>query len=395
MPVPNWTLILVLTFLMGSAFNIPWLVYFSISVGLIFGLARFWKQHALDNVNYRRRWIYRRGFPGERLSLKIEVENKKLLPLTWLRMNDTWPQAVGPADESILSASHIPEQGTLTNIYSLRWYQRITRNFELKLRHRGVFQVGPSQFESGDLFGIFSTSKSIENFEYITVFPELLPREMLNLPTDDPFGDRAARQRLFEDPTRVMGIRDYRPEDGFRHVHWPATARTGQLQVKVYQPVSARSLIVCLNAATSPQPWLGVMPRTFEQIIKIAASNIYQAYQEGYAIGLISNGCLAHADQPFQFQPGRSPQQLALLLQALAGLTSYVVGPFETYLLKSVPRLPIGSSLVIISSLVTPQLLETLITLRRYRQHTTMVSLQVDPPPSVPGIQMVHLPFIE
>jgi uncharacterized protein (DUF58 family) len=339
--------------------------------------------------------VYRRGFPQEILTVKINVENKKLLPLTWLRANDTWPLAVGPRDESILSASHIPEQGILTNIYSLRWFQRITRSFDLKLRQRGVYQIGPLQMESGDLFGIFSTHQTSENYEYITVFPELLPREALNLPTHDPFGDRAARQRLFEDPTRVMGIRDYRPEDSFRHVHWPATARTGQLQVKVYQPVTARSLIVCLNAATSPQPWLGVMPRTFEQMIKIAASTIYEADQEGYAVGLISNGCLAHADQPFQFQPGRSPQQLALLLQALAGLTSYVVGPFEAYLLKSVPRLPIGSSLVLISALVSPALMEALITLRRYRPHTTLVSLSPTPPPALPGIRMIHLPFIE
>ncbi len=36
------------------------------------------------------------GFPGESIPVKIEIENRKFLPLTWLRTVDPWPKAVGP-----------------------------------------------------------------------------------------------------------------------------------------------------------------------------------------------------------------------------------------------------------------------------------------------------------
>ena len=108
-----------------------------------------WRRHALDGVRYHRTWTYRRGFPGEQLTVRIEVENRKLLPISWLRVVDNWPQAAGPADNSILRASHLPEMGELINLYSLRWYQRIERQYLLTLRQRGTFLVGPAEASFG------------------------------------------------------------------------------------------------------------------------------------------------------------------------------------------------------------------------------------------------------
>jgi hypothetical protein len=171
---------------------------------------------------------------------------------------------------------------------------------------------------------------------------------LLNLQTEDPFGDKHTRRRLFEDPNRPMGVRDYHPEDEFRRIHWPATARTGQLQVKVYQPVSTQVMMVCLNVATFPHYWEGVYPALLEQLIKVTATLVYQNIQDGYSVGLVSNGCLAHADQPFHIPPGRSPRQLATLLQALAEVTPFITAPFEKYLLKSAPSIPYGATLILV-----------------------------------------------
>jgi uncharacterized protein (DUF58 family) len=60
-----------------------------------------------------------------------------------------------------------------------------------------------------------------------------------------------------------MGIRPYHPEDGFRRIHWPATARTGELQVKVFQPVTARVMVICLNVSTETHYWMGYSPKSW------------------------------------------------------------------------------------------------------------------------------------
>ena len=395
MSAPAWLQVLILTFFAGVLLNFPWLIYFSAAVSLILYLGHQWRKRALDRLSYTRRFHYKRGFPGETTDLRVTVENNKLLPVSWLHASDGWPAAVGPDDEHLLAPSHIPQQGYLVNLYSLRWHERITRGYRLIFRKRGIYEIGPLLLEGGDLFGLYEQHKEIASPDYLTVFPEMLPLERLHLRTEDPFGDRRSPKPLFEDPSRPTGIRPYHPEDGFRRIHWPATARTGELQVKVYQPVSARMMVVCLNVMTEVQFWLGYSPALLEQLVKVSATLVYQGIEDGYSVGLFANGCLAHADQPFRMPPGRSPNQLAVLLQALAGVTPFVTAPFESFLVRSMSQIPFGSTLVVVTALVPESLQDTLMRLRRYRPHITLISLDKTPPPDLPGIQTIHLPFME
>ena len=389
----SWGPVLVLVFLVGIFANQPWAVAFSVSVTLVVAAADYWKKHALREVVYRRKWRYRRGFPGERLDVQIEIHNRKLLPISWLRVIDPGPYAVGTEDESILAPSHIELLGELVTLTSLRWFERVVRSYVLLLRKRGVYPVGPALLESGDFFGLFDSFHEQTTSDLLTVFPELLPLSFLQLRAEDPFGDLHSPRRLFEDPNRPMGVRDYHPDDGIRHIHWPATARTGTLQVKVYQPVSSRVMMVCLNVSTARQYWLGVDVDLLEHLVKVAATLAYNGVQDGYAVGLVSNGCLAHSDRPFNIPPGRSPSQLAMVLAALAGVTPFTTSPFERYLLHSMPKVPYGATLVVITSVVTQELCEILLLLRRYRTHTTLLSLEATPPPDLPDIRTIHLPF--
>jgi uncharacterized protein (DUF58 family) len=154
-------------------------------------------------------------------------------------------------------------------------------------------------------------------------------------------------------------------------------------------------MVLCLNVSTELQYWLGYSPAMLEHLVKICATLAYQGTEDGYAVGLFSNGCLAHADQPFRIQPGRSPHQLAALLQALAGVTPFVSAPFELFLIRSMAQIPFGSTLVIITALLTESLQDSLIRLRRYRPHITLIAITPEPPRELPGIRTIHLPFVE
>jgi uncharacterized protein (DUF58 family) len=389
----NWFPLLIVALLIGAFFNQPLIVIISMSGIAVIGLAQLWKLFSLEGVTYRRRWRYRRGFPGETTMLRIEVENNKLLPLSWLKISDPWPLAVPPEENQILSPSHIPGQGILVNIYSLRWFERITRPYKLVFKQRGVYPVGPAEIQSGDLFGLYEKKLKQGSTDRLTVYPELIPFSSLQLPADDPFGDRQSRRRLFVDPSRPIGVRPYHPEDDFRSVHWSATARTGSLQVKVHQPVSSKVVVVCLNITTTSLPIYGARIEIMEQMIKICATLVHKAYQDGYAVGMVSNGCMAHADQPLRISPGRSPSQPAHLLQALAAVTPYTTNAFETFLYKSMPHIPYGATLLIVTALVPPNLCEAILRLKRYRSFTTLISLDETTPPDLPGIRTVHLPF--
>jgi uncharacterized protein (DUF58 family) len=389
----RWLPLLGLAFILGVFIRSPILITFSVSLVLVVVVSLWWRKHALDGVIYRRRWHFRRLFPGETTSLHLEIENRKLLPVTWLRTVDAWSEAVGPVDPAVLAPSHLEGVGNLTHIFSLRWYERMHREYSLLFRKRGIYPVGPVLLESGDLFGIYEKQLETGPVEYLTVFPTMLPLPTLEFPSETPFGDRRGRRRIYEDPNRPIGIREYRPGDDFRRIHWPATARTGEIQVKVYQPVTSQVLAICLNVSTFQHYWEGVYPDLLERLISVAATVINQGVEAGYAVGLVSNGHLVHSDQPFRIPPSRSPHQLARLLEALAGVTPFTVTSFERYLLKSAPSIPFGATLLIVTALFSPELTEVLLRLKPYRLHMAVISLAKDPPPEIPGIKMIHLPF--
>ncbi len=386
-------LILLMLMMFGIVLKEPFLITMSASLMVIAGVAWWWKKQSLKGVIYRRIFHYTRGFPGERITLQIEVENRKLLPISWLRIQDDWAQSVGPESGDVLAPSHIQDHGILTNVFSFRWYEKAQRNYILLLRKRGVFQIGPARLDSGDLFGIFENTDETTRNQYITVFPTILPLSKYDFPAEDPFGDRKSLRRLFEDPNRPMGVREYKPEDSFRRVHWPATARTGQLQVKVYQPTNGQVMMVCMNVSTFSRHWEGVYPELLEHLIKVAATLVYEGIHDGYKVGLVANGCLAHADQPFRIPPGRSPQQLAILLGALAGVTSVVTGNFERFLLREIPRVQYGATLVILTAVTSLELAQTLVQLKHHERRITLFTLAEEAPLLIPGIRIIHQPF--
>jgi uncharacterized protein (DUF58 family) len=255
-----------------------------------------------------------------------------------------------------------------------------------------VYHLGPVQAESGDFLGLFARTEDMLIKDAVTVYPALLPLETIQWDTDDPFGETTARQKLFVDPNIISGIRPYQPGDRFRNIHWPATVKKGELQVKVFQPVTAKSIMIALNSSTTEHPWMGFSSELLEYAIQVSASIAYQAIQAGYAVGLISNGYLTRSDHPFFLSPGSSPEQLVQILTYLAMVSSYTNVKFEQYLMQTTSKIPYGTSLVVVSGMTSDLLSETLVHLASYRRNLSFYNL-TEEPITIPGIRQIHVPY--
>jgi len=353
---------------------------------------RWWSDRALRDVTYRRRIARKRAFPGETVDVEVLVENAKLLPVPWLRVEDEWPLDVPLTDSQVLGPSYKRDMGNLTHVFALRWYERIRRQYTLLADKRGVYGLGPTRLHSGDVFGLFQTERVIEEQDFLIVYPRIFALAELGLPSKEPFGDTRARHHLFEDPSRTMGARDFYPGDSFRHVHWPATARRQQLQARVYEPTTTLTAVICLNVATFPRPWEGILPELFERAIVVAASLAAHAVESRYSVGLVSNGAVPRSDRPIRVKPGRSPDQLTRILELLAAITGYVTAPMGRFLLRSSPALPWGATLVVVTPIVTDELLASIIQLRSAGRRIVLVSLDKEAPPELYGVVTHHLP---
>jgi uncharacterized protein (DUF58 family) len=358
-------------------------------------VAQLWSRYALRGVTYRRQLEPRRAFIGETVDLTLIVENRKLLPIGWIRLEDEWPLdlhlAAGGQD---LHTSPVPGRMMLRNAFSLHWYERVRRRYQIRCETRGYYRLGPVHAISGDIFGMFRTEHTLPSLNWLIVYPRVLPIEELGLPPKDPFGEVKARQRIFEDPSRTIGVRDHQPEDEFRRIHWKATARRQELQVKVYEPTTSFTPVVFLNVATLDKYWLGTIPELLERCITVAASVCHYAVEKRYVTGLIANGCIPRSDQPIRVLPSRDPQQITRILEALAAVTPVAMRDLSELLTRESPRLPWGATLIVVTANVNDELNRTLLHLHAAGRRLVLISLAENPPDSLISEEILtyHLP---
>src|ERR1051326_2088532 len=300
-------------------------------------IPELWYRLCFVDLVYRRQLGERRVFFGETVTLRLSVENRKVLPLPWLEVEDEFPEFL-TLHGGKLEPHYKAHRKILAAGLSLFWFQRVSRRYHIQCVARGVFTLGPVRLRSGDPFGFLSREQRVMELDTLLVYPPMLPIERFGLPSRHPFGERAARRRLLEDPLHVVGARDWLPGDDLRRVHWKATARALTLQSKVYEPTTTWTLGLFLNVNSYPNPALGVNPDLFDLTLAAAASVAAWCVEQGYAVGLYSNGVQAmtevdegsseHDKEGYvtgrvHLPPSSRPEQLPHVLEALARLVPY------------------------------------------------------------------------
>jgi uncharacterized protein (DUF58 family) len=360
---------------------------------LVAGTSRIWERYCLVGLGYRRSLGQTRAFFGEQVALTVEIVNEKPLPLAWLEVEDTVPGVGLSLAPTHVGPSHIPGRRLLTMLLSVRWYERVRRHYTVTCAARGYHNFGPAMLRTGDVFGLTTKELEITHEDYLLVYPKIVPFDRLSLPASNPFGDvPLRRQWLFEDPLRTVGIRDYRPGDSPRRLHWKATARAPDqtLQVKLFEPTTTHRLHIVLNISTSGQNWSwhGYDPEALEAVITTAASVANWGTEHGYLVGLAANAKLFHSSVAVRLPPSRDPHQLMHILEALARLVPMPTMAAETLVELESRELAYGTTVVMVSAVVTEQLVDQLQRLRRggHRPALLLISSAEQPLAPIGGL---------
>jgi uncharacterized protein (DUF58 family) len=344
------------------------------------GVARVGARLSLDRVAYTRVAPETRAFVGETIALRLRLVNGKWLPLPWVSVRDLLPESM-PAVDVETHPSGMPGVVTFAREASMRGHEVIEWPVTLSAPVRGFFRIGPARLRSSDLFGLFDSETAVRGDTRLVVYPRTYSLGDLGLTSARPFGERAGGQRIFEDPVRVVGVRDYIPGDPLKRVDWNATARVGRLQSRVYEPSRSQSVVIALNITTMEHTWQGFDPLVLERSVVVAASIARDAFEQHASLGLVANGSFPDADRPIRIGAGRRPDQLVRVLEALA-----MVAPFTTSLLSEElerpgSALPAGATIVVVAALMPPELAATLRRLRGqgYQVHVVKTSSWVWP----------------
>lgn len=396
-----WYLAGAVLILLSLVFHQPLLIVAGLLVIVLGAVPELWYRFCLAGVRVRRSFSAYRAEVGDELFLTLTIENRKLLPLPRLEVKDEVPEEGLAIRGGYLETTVKPLRMVLLNALSLWALQRVTRRYRVRCLARGAYVFGPLLLESGDPFGLLTREQKQEDLARLLVYPLIVPIERLGLPARAPFGERSTPRRLLEDPLRTAGVRPYVPGDEPRRIHWKATARTGALQSRVYEPSAHHILAVFVDARTYDNPVLGYDPALLELGICAAASVATWAIDHGYAVGLYANGSLAEPDAPaeapeqrpveqqgqaerreqgtlrapqqanaqrdepseiasrrallegqvrLRLPPSTSPDQIVRVQEALARLIPFFAGPITQTLAGEESRLPIGATVVYIGT---------------------------------------------
>ena len=388
-----WLQLTIALFLLGillSSGAVIGLAIFMMAAGF---LASFWAKHVLDNVSYERVIPENRAFQGENISVTLRLVNDKMLPVPWLELRDAVPEATLTGDERT-SATGSPGYVHTIRSTHLSWYERINWPLQLKAHARGHYRIGPARIATGDVFGFNPVVQEQEHYESFIVYPRVYELPELGLPAERPFGELRGRQRIFEDPGRIAGVRDYQPGDSMRRIDWKASARRQTLQSKVYEPSATMHLLLAVNVHTMSASWQGFQPEMLERLLAASASVGRHAFEAGYAVGLIANGSYPDSDRPMRVPVGRSSDQLGRVLEALAVIHPLTMASLETVIDTEAARFPYGATLVCVTSRMDDPLAGSLLRVARAGHTVTVVSL-AEPEDEfdemLPGIQVYNI----
>jgi uncharacterized protein (DUF58 family) len=152
-------------------------------------------------------------------------------------------------------------------------------------------------------------------------------------------------------------------------------------------------VVVFLNVATYPRHWMGFNPELLERAVSVSASIASYSADQRWSIGVFANGSVPRSDQPIRVPPGRSPDQLLRVLEALAAVTEFATGSIELLMNKESSSLPWSATFVLVTGVITEEMLAGLIRLKVAGRRVTLVSLADEPPPKdLPGILAYHVP---
>lgn len=334
-------------------------------------MARLWSYRAIKAVSAARS-LQNRAFFGEQIRVNLTIRNTGWLPLVWVQIHETLPV-------------QLSYPSSVRKVVSLGSKAKVEISYELVGKKRGYYQVGPLKLRSGDVLGVVDGIERIFDPVYLTVYPKIYPLTRVMIPSSSPIGELRHKQPIFEDPSRVIGKRDYVFGDSLRRIDWKTTATTGRLQVKKFEPSIALETAIFLNLYTED-----FHPRrrfdNSELSIVVAASLANWTTTNKQAVGLVTNGSdPTSASGVPVLHPRRGRSHLMNILDVLARIQSADTQPIQALIRRERFNLSWGTTLIVITPKVEDSLFGELFQARRGGMNVILVLIGY-----VPGFQDIQ-----
>lgn len=410
----RWLLGGIVLLLTGIALQLGLLVYAMYALLGVILLSRYLARQWIENLSATRECSREIAEIGDKVAVAVHVRNQGGVPVPWVLLEDSLPKAALTE-----RPPRIRIEGRRLALIQIRGRNEKSLLYQLTFTRRGYYQLGPVLIESGDLFGLHRRFKIATEPHFVMVYPKVIPLIGYSLASRRPIGEIRMTHRLFEDPTRVAGVRQYQRGDPLNRIHWKATARTGELHSRIFDPSTVAGATIVLDFHTDSYPAQGE-PHRSELGVTTAASLANALCQLGQQVGLITNGRDAAdrireegahrefrtrntAQQEFQtelentrlrpviLQTQKGPEQFQQIREALARLEKTDGLTLSQLMIEASSRIPRDATVVAIVGDVTTETAISLGNLRRSGYAVTALVMLQDKADSLsPGTRFLE-----
>lgn len=211
---------------------------------------------------------------------------------------------------------------------------------------RGPYWTGPAYVRLTCPIGLFEAEwTDPETVAYLLVYPalEAVPApELAHRGRAPSVGDRSPREAGQGD--LPLGVRDYRPGDSLRRVHWPTLARRGRLAVIEHERQRTRRTTLVLDLNRETLRGLG-RQANLEVALRTVAAVGAACLERGDRVALVAEG-----RDPLWIPAGRGNAQLCRILEALAHVRAEGERSLPDLVRTLAPRLVRGELLYVVVS---------------------------------------------
>jgi uncharacterized protein (DUF58 family) len=262
--------------------------------------------------------------------------------------------------------------------------RRFAGGYELREVPRGRYAFDAVQLTVEDPFALAAATVEQGEPQALVVYPRLVDLDRLF--SEGGAHAQDGRRLLLRRPTgfELHSVREYIEGESLRKVHWPTTARRGQLMVKELEDAPRDEVVVLLDGDVRAGT-----DAAFDVAVRAAGSVLQAHVRRGRRCALVVNSAARHA------QSVTTDADWRRALEALAAAERDGVTPAFALLQSNGGAVARSLELVVVTSRVDAPLADRLVQRALSRRGTSLVYVEPDPEP-VPQLlrlQTVGIPI--
>ncbi|MEQ6378347.1 DUF58 domain-containing protein [Bacillaceae bacterium S4-13-56] len=273
-----------------------------------------------------------RMFVGDKAEVPITLKNFSWIPLQNGSLHFTVGNVVSEKTYKKIERYNETEQSSL--LLSIPGKSNTEVNLSFEAQRRGVTSISDVHFLFKNVFSLEDISLYLRKNRFIelVVYPEQIEVFGLDDLMIQALGNLRATYSPYEDLLEPAGTRGYVSGDPFHRIHWKSSAKTQQLQTKVYERKWEMSWTIIVNVGTKTRLGNQYISKKIEEYLSVITYFYYRAAKFGIPIELHMN-ISGYGASYFKIEKEDGGEQLKKVLDILARIrTNERIIPIHTVL---------------------------------------------------------------